>query len=257
LLACNRGESTPKLSVETESGSAPRVVTFDPPLGAADVDPARTTLSVTFDRPMDREGWAWVIENKSTAPDIGESSWDTALRTNTTKVRLEPGRSYVVWVNSPQYLYFKDAQGRTATPVRWTFTTRGTSRTAPTMAPLSAHGAGTMVPGSPPRVVRLEPGDGATGVDPATTQLRVTFDRAMAEGWSWVIEQGATFPESTGDASMSADLRQAMLPVKLRPGTTYVVWLNSQQHRDFADRAGVPLAPTRWSFTTRDLASGR
>ena len=54
----------------------PHVVAFDPPRGATNVDPARTTLAVTFDRTMDREGWAWVIEDKASAPDIGESTWD-------------------------------------------------------------------------------------------------------------------------------------------------------------------------------------
>lgn len=129
-LACGRGSSTPALSVSTapnDPGTPPHVVVFDPPLGATDVDPARTTLAVTFDRAMDREGWAWVIEDKATAPDIGESSWDVGVRTNTAPVRLEAGRSYVVWINSPQYSYFKDPLGRAATPVRWTFKTRGTA----------------------------------------------------------------------------------------------------------------------------------
>ena len=126
--------STPKLSVTTTPSATnlpgrshngpPHVIAFDPPLGATNVDPARTTLAVTFDRVMDREGWAWVIEDKATAPDIGESTWDAAVRTNSAPVRLEPGRTYVVWINSPQYSYFKDPQGRPATPVRWTFTTR-------------------------------------------------------------------------------------------------------------------------------------
>ena len=80
---------------------------------------------------MDPEGWAWVIEDKSTAPDIGESSWDAAVRTNTTPVHLEPGNTYVVWINSPTYPFFKDPQGRTATPVRWSFTTRGAAAPSP------------------------------------------------------------------------------------------------------------------------------
>ena len=105
------------------------MIAFDPPLGATNVDPARTTLAVTFDRVMDREGWAWVIEDKATAPDIGESTWDGEVRTNSAPVKLEPGKTYVVWINSPQYSYFKDTLGETATPVRWTFTTR--AATAP------------------------------------------------------------------------------------------------------------------------------
>ncbi len=144
-VGCGGDSSTPKLSVTTtpstpaaatattaqqEPIGPPHVVAFDPPLGATNVDPARTVLAVTFDRAMDREGWAWVIEDKSTAPDIGESSWDAAVRTNSAPVKLEPGKTYVVWINSPQYSYFKDPQGRTATPVRWSFTTR--SAAAPT-----------------------------------------------------------------------------------------------------------------------------
>jgi RNA polymerase sigma-70 factor (ECF subfamily) len=139
-LACGRDGGTPKLSVTTtpnpapaaaEAVGPPHVVAFDPPLGATNVDPARTVLAVTFDRPMDREGWAWVIEDKSTAPDIGESSWDASLRTNSAPVKLEPGKTYVVWINSPQYSYFKDPQGRPATPVRWSFTTRAAAAPTP------------------------------------------------------------------------------------------------------------------------------
>jgi RNA polymerase sigma-70 factor (ECF subfamily) len=138
LAGCGGESSTPKLSVTTTPQAAnipglhtgpPHVIAFDPPLGATNVDPARTTLAVTFDRVMDREGWAWVIEDKATAPEIGESSWDAEVRTNSAPVRLEPGKTYVVWINSPQYSYFKDTLGETATPVRWTFTTR--AATAP------------------------------------------------------------------------------------------------------------------------------
>ncbi len=102
---CGGESSTPKLSVTTTPQAAntpglltgpPHVIAFDPPLGATNVDPARTTLSVTFDRVMDREGWAWVIEDKATAPDIGESTWDAEVRTNSAPVRLEPGKTYVV-----------------------------------------------------------------------------------------------------------------------------------------------------------------
>lgn len=131
LAGCGR---TPQLDVRTatpvkpveqfQAVQPPAVIAVDPPNGATDVDPSRTTLSATFDRPMDPEGWAWVIEHPSTAPDLGDSTWDAAVRTNTAKVRLEPGRSYVIWLNSPQYTYFKDRQGIAAAPYRWTFTTR-------------------------------------------------------------------------------------------------------------------------------------
>ena len=255
--------STPRLDVQPQSSApaapaapatpaapaasnAPHVMAVDPPDGATDVDPARTTISATFDRDMDPQGWAWVIENPATAPKIGESSWDAAFRVNTVQVELEPGRSYVVWVNSPDYPYFRDRAGVSAHPFRWTFTTRGAPGVAAPPVPLvrgSAAGA--------PAVERLEPPDGATDVDPATSVLRVTFDRPMGEGWSWVIDPQVPFPETTGKASLSADGRSAELPVRLQPGRTYAIWLNSEQHRDFHDRNGVELAPVRWTFTTR------
>ncbi len=104
-------------------GEPPRPISLDPPQGARDVDPWRATLAVTFDRSMDPEGWAWVTESPDTAPTIAESSWDAALRVNTAQVRLEPGRTYVVWINSDSYPYFRDPQGRTVSPLRWIFTT--------------------------------------------------------------------------------------------------------------------------------------
>jgi RNA polymerase sigma-70 factor (ECF subfamily) len=121
----------------------PQVVALDPPPGATDVDPARTTLTVTFDRAMDPEGWAWVTVSAETAPEIGESRWDDAVRVHTAEVRLAPGRTYEVWLNSPQYSYFRDREGRALAPLQWTFTTAAADATAPTPArgvdPVAAH----------------------------------------------------------------------------------------------------------------------
>jgi hypothetical protein len=243
LGACGGGSgATPQLNVQPQSApTGPRVVAVDPPNGATGVDPARTALSATFDREMDPEGWAWVIENPATAPEIGESSWDAAHRVNTAQVKLAPGRSYVVWLNSPQFAYFRDPAGHTAVPFRWSFSTSGSA--APAAAPAPRPRA--------PVVVRFEPPNGASDVDPATRELRATFDRPMGDGWSWVMDPQGAFPEMAGRASLSADGLTAVLPVHLAPGQSYVVWLNSDEHRDFRDRDGVELAPVRWAFKTR------
>ena len=232
------------------AANAPRAIAFDPPQNATAVDPARTTLTVTFDRAMDREGWAWVVENAATAPEIGESHWDETVRVNTADVRLEPGRSYVVWLNAPQYLYFKDAAGAPLAPVRWTFTTAGAAPGAPAM-PVALAPSHPPAAADPPRVVALDPPDGALDVDPATALLRATFDRDMEPSWSWVTEGGDSFPQMTGPARFEADRRTAALPVRLEPGHTYVVWLNSERYRLFRDLTGTPARPLRWSFTTR------
>jgi hypothetical protein len=114
LAGCG-GEKPPQLDVSPAPGDGPRAIAFDPPLGASGVDPERTTLAVTFDREMDPAGWAWVVESPATAPEVGESSWDPSFRTNTVVVKLAPGRSYVVWVNSTQHAYSRTARaGRDA-----------------------------------------------------------------------------------------------------------------------------------------------
>lgn len=242
---CGRDAAPPELSVSAAPvpSAAPRAIGFDPPLGATDVDPERSTLAVTFDRPMDPQGWAWVIEHPSTAPAVGESQWDPVHRTNTVAVTLEPGRNYVVWVNSPQYSYFRDLAGVAAEPVRWTFSTRGAR--AASIVPIPTHER------SAPRVVALDPPQGATDVDPSTTLLRATFDRPMEGSWSWVTEGSDSFPPTTGDAYFEANARTAALPVRLEPGRSYVVWLNSGEFRLFRDVEGTPSEPLRWTFTTR------
>lgn len=240
------------------AGGAPHAIAFDPPLGATGVDPARTTLSVTFDRAMDPQGWAWVVEGPETAPDIGESHWDPAVRTNTAHVRLEPNRTYVVWVNSATFAYFRGTDGTPSQPVRWTFSTAAQSAAAegvsspPPVAPVRSH-APTALDG--PRVVALAPPNGARDLQPAAVaELRVTFDRPMSEGWSWVMESGESFPPIAGKAYQTADGMAAALPVRLEPGRDYVVWLNSEQYDGFRDGSGRPLQPVRWEFSTAAAA---
>jgi Bacterial Ig-like domain len=262
LAGC--GRDVPQLNVSAAPpAQPPHVVAFDPPDGATDVDPSRTTLAVTFDRPMDPQGWAWVIEGPDTAPDLGEASFDAGGTTNTVAAHLEPGRTYVVWINSASYDHFRDRSGTPVVPVRWTFTTRPvaatgaagvTGATGATGAAGAVAAAATSAAPKPapdaPHVVAVEPPNGATGVDAASvTVLRATFDRPMEGSWSWVRE-GGDFPETTGSAYFEPDGRTAALPVRLEPGRTYVVWLNSSRYQLFRDASGTPAPPLRWSFST-------
>lgn len=262
----------PIASTPAPSPAGPQVVALDPPQGAIDVDPARGFLAVTFDRPMDPQGWSWVVEGPETAPDLGEASFDPDGRTNRVVARMEPGRTYVVWINSSRFQHFQDLAGVPATPLRWTFTTRGdgvppsagerspattaplppAAAPAPPFAPISSRGApiGVGVPSAAPQVIALSPPNGARNVDPAAvSELRVTFDREMANGWSWVRE-GDNFPETTGPAGFAADRRTAVLPVRLEPGRQYVVWLNHEPYMMFTDPSGRPADPVRWEFWT-------
>lgn len=58
------------------------------------MDPARTTLSVTFDRPMDPQCRSWIVEHPATAPRLGDARWDAAHQSGTAQVALEPGHDY-------------------------------------------------------------------------------------------------------------------------------------------------------------------
>lgn len=102
-----------------------------------------------------------------------------------------------------------------------------------------------------PAVVEMVPADGAQNVDPALAELRVTFDRPMAPGFSWV-GGGARYPEVTGVARWSDDRKTCILPVKLKPGRDYELSLNSDYFENFRDPRGTPLEPTQWKFRTKE-----
>jgi hypothetical protein len=102
-----------------------------------------------------------------------------------------------------------------------------------------------------PKVVSMNPPNGATDVDPGLAVITVVFDRAMAPGsWS-VVGGGPQFPETTGQPSYDADRHVFSLPVRLKPGWTYRFMLNSQRYTSFRSADGTPLEPLNVTFTTR------
>ena len=103
----------------------------------------------------------------------------------------------------------------------------------------------------PPRIIATSPVVAATNVDPATTEITVTFDRDMARGFSWT-GGGTNYPPLTdGQGPYWRDARTAVLEVKLEPGHFYRVGINSKSHRNFLSFAGVPALPSAIYFTTR------
>ncbi|MFO1514000.1 MAG: Ig-like domain-containing protein [Verrucomicrobiota bacterium] len=102
----------------------------------------------------------------------------------------------------------------------------------------------------PPVVVKTAPVSGASDVDPALTELRVTFSRPMSDGgWSWVKVNDATFPEMIATPHFLNN-RTCVLPVKLRPGKLYAVWLNFEEARNFQDGDGKAALPYLLIFQT-------
>lgn len=96
------------------------------------------------------------------------------------------------------------------------------------------------VKSSAPVVVRAVPEAGSTAVDASTTkEIRVTFSKDMEDNsWSWSQISKESFPKLDGKPRYDADKRTCILPVKLEPGKTYVVWLNPQKFQGFRDTDG-------------------
>jgi RNA polymerase sigma-70 factor (ECF subfamily) len=96
------------------------------------------------------------------------------------------------------------------------------------------------VKASAPVVVKTEPQAGDTKVDAANvTEIKVTFSKEMKNGsWSWSQISKETFPQTTGKPHYDKDQRTCVLPVKLEPGKTYVLWLNPPRFQGFVDTEG-------------------
>jgi RNA polymerase sigma-70 factor (ECF subfamily) len=101
-------------------------------------------------------------------------------------------------------------------------------------------------------VVQTTPSIGDTDVDPALTEIRVTYNKEMMDGsWSWSQVTDEPFPETTGKPRYEADHKTCVLPVKLYPGKTYTIWLNSEKFGNFKDVQGRSAVPFLLRFATR------
>jgi hypothetical protein len=101
-----------------------------------------------------------------------------------------------------------------------------------------------------PKVVGIAPANGADDVDPATTALRITFDRPMRDqSWS-VVGGGEHFPR-IGTPAYDEQRQVLTLPVTLKPDWHYELWLNQGRYDSFQSADGEPLEPLRVTFRTR------
>ena len=111
---------------------------------------------------------------------------------------------------------------------------------------------------APPVVVNAVPQAGSDGVDPAVNEIRVTFSKDMTPGsWSWSTAGKDNFPEITGKPHNLDDKRTCVLPVHLKPGKTYAIWLNSQNFGNFKDADGNSAVPYLLVFRTKAAGSAK
>lgn len=102
-----------------------------------------------------------------------------------------------------------------------------------------------------PRLVSMMPANGSSDVDPAMTELVITFDRPMRDqSWS-VVGNPADTPKVTGSPRYDAARKALTIPVQLEPGSSYRFSLNSGEKRGFQSEDGVALEPVEVRFATR------
>lgn len=104
---------------------------------------------------------------------------------------------------------------------------------------------------APPTIVSTTPEIGATNVDPATSELTVTFDQRMDSGFSWA-GGGEQFPKVPEEKrpSWSKDRKTCTLPIALEPNKAYRLGINSKSFRNFRNMAGEAVTPTLFTFAT-------
>ncbi len=104
---------------------APNIIATFPVTGSTDVDPSISKISVTFDEPMTDGNWSWAYSNKQQFPHMmGQPYYMPGLTENILPVKLEPNRTYEVWINSEKFKNFKDQAGNPSVPFRLVFKTK-------------------------------------------------------------------------------------------------------------------------------------
>jgi hypothetical protein len=229
----------PAPAAEKNDNGAPRIVKTSPVVGAKDVDPATKEITITFDRDM-AGGFSWTGGGPEFPPGrSGEKATWRDKRTCSLPVTLESGKYYRVGINSTSHQNFRSSQGEPVKPGAIYFTTKGAS-------------GDVLQKTAKPEIVSITPKNGATDVDPKTSELRVTFNAPMGPGFSWT-GGGPSFPPSPAGKKpfWTEDKKTCVLPVELNPGAEYRLGLNSPSPNNFHSAAFVTLDPVTYTFKTK------
>lgn len=118
---------SPVYSEESSITTLPAsVIKTIPQSGDREVDAVSTKeIRVTFSKDMTDKSWSWSQISDETFPKIvGTPRYLEDKRTCVVDVELEPNRTYVVWINSPKFKNFKDADGNASVPYLLVFETK-------------------------------------------------------------------------------------------------------------------------------------
>lgn len=134
VVACfeehSRRLSTPEFRHQVDEYRAqqvakgPKVVAFDPPNGAIDVDSGLNRITIAFDREMSRRGLAIVTVPNQRCPDIGDDiAYDESSRVLSIPVQLEADTEYAFRLNAGQFVGFQDLAGVPLASTYYSFST--------------------------------------------------------------------------------------------------------------------------------------
>lgn len=228
--------ANPDTTAPAQADGPPRILATSPKSGVNNVDPALKEITITFDRDMEG-GMSWTGGGPAfpKSPEGAKARWRDK-RTCVLPVTLQTGHDYRVGINSPSFQNFRSTASMQAAPTAIVFRT-----------------SGPKVESKAPEIVSLNPANGASDVSPALTELRVTFNMAMGNGCSWT-GGGPRYPviPAGKKASWSKDHKTCVLPVELKPGSSYQLGLNSLSYKGFQSEDGVPLKPVTYTFKTSD-----
>ena len=231
-------ESGKKPESNSQKTEYPTIVKTIPEIGVTDVSNDLKEIKVTFDRKM-QTGMSWTGGPPDFPPtdDSRKAQW-VDDQTCVLPVQLKKGAYYRLGLNSKSYRNFKCADGIPLTPMALYFVTVGASKELTDKVRV-------------PKPVKFEPANGADSVDPATTQVRVTFDIPMGAGMS-SVGSGPEFPTLVKGqkATWSTDKLTRTLPVTLEPNHKYTIGVNSLEHNNFQSESGVQVTPVVYTFKT-------
>ena len=107
------------------AAAPPVVIKTVPTAGLDAVDPSLTEIKVTYSKNMMDKTWSWSTWGKDTfPPTTGKPHYLADQRTCVLPVKLNPDKTYAIWLNSNNFGNFKDATGNSAVPYLLIFKTR-------------------------------------------------------------------------------------------------------------------------------------
>lgn len=240
------------LTAVVSAQAAVTVVSTSPAHGAKDVDPSIAEFKIKFSEALRTDGYSFVNTDygrplKATGSPVF-SEGNTAC---VVPVQLEPNTRYAVSINHEKFNGFRSARdpNTPVTPCVVVFTTgSGGERRQPT--PIISTSA-------PVIVLRTFPENDAKAVDPKTGAIRVRFSRPVSsKDYAFVESDLGETPVHTGEPRFEDGNTLCILPIKLQPGTTYALSINSDKIKGFrsSENPNVAVTPYLLRFTTSGTA---